>query len=67
MPLVDLILDPFGEFVLQDCSADVGDPLLGRLRELDFRLRQEVVHLFMVGQEVFLDLFDAEAFISKVD
>ena len=64
MPLINLLLDPSGELVLQDCGADVCYPLLGSLRELDLRIGEKVEHLFVVGEKEFLDFFDAEAFIS---
>ena len=33
----DLHLDPIGELVLQHCGANVGDPSLRRLGQLDVR------------------------------
>jgi len=64
MPLINLLFDPPGELVFQDCCADVCYPLLGGLRELDLSIGEKVEHLFMVGEKEFLDFFDAEAFIS---
>ena len=63
MARLDLRLDPIGEAVLEDGGADVGDPLLRRLRELDLRLWQVVVDVGMVRLEVLLDLFDAESLV----
>ena len=65
MPLINLLFDPPGELVLQDCCADVCYPLLGCLRELNLWIREKVVHFFVVREEEFVDFFDAEAFISK--
>ena len=59
-----LLLDPVGEAVLEHGGADVGDPLLRRLGQLDLRLWQVLVDVGVVRLEVLLDLFDAESLVS---
>ena len=63
MPLFNLRLHPRCETVFEHGGADVGDPLLGRLRQLELRLGQVVVDVGMVRLEVLLDLLDAEALV----
>ena len=64
---VHLRLHPLREEVLEDGGADVGDPLLGRLGQLELGLWQVFVHADVVLSEELPDLLDAEAFISKYD
>ena len=35
IPLLDLVIDPLSEKVTQDLGANIHDPLLGRLRQVD--------------------------------
>ena len=64
--VLDLCLHPFGELIFEHGGDDIADPLLGRLGQLELRLRQIIVDMPMViGQEL-EDLFDSEAFVSGV-
>ena len=66
MAVLDLCLHPFGELIFEHGGDDIADPLLGRLGQLELRLRQIIVDMPMViGQEL-EDLFDSEAFVSGV-
>lgn len=61
--LVDLFLDPFAELLFKDRGADVADPLLRRLRQLDLRLREVLVDLRVLLVQELPDLLDAEALV----
>jgi len=61
---VHLRLHPLREEVLEDGGADVGDPLLGRLGQLELGLRQILVDLDVVLREELPDLLDTEALVS---
>jgi hypothetical protein len=64
VPRVHLLLDPLGELFLDDGGADVRDPLLGSLRELDVRLWQICVDFRVLLVKELPDLLDAESFVS---
>ena len=61
----DLGLHPVGELVLEDGRADVGEPLLRRLRELDVGLWQVIVDLRVRLVEELSDLLHAEALVPN--
>lgn len=65
VPLIGLLLDPFSESVFQYGGADVRNPILGRLGQLNLRLREIIVDFSVVGQEEELDFFEAEALIPR--
>ena len=55
---IDLVLDPVGEMVLENGGTHVGNPLLGSLGQLEGRLRQVGIHLWMIIVEEVSDLLD---------
>ena len=61
----DLGLHPVGELVFEDGRADVGEPLLRRLRELDVGLWQVIVDLRVRLVEELSDLLHAEALVPN--
>ena len=65
MTRCDLGLHPVGELVLEDGRADVGEPLLRRLRELDVRLRKVIVDLRVRIVKELPDLLYAEALVPN--
>jgi hypothetical protein len=58
-----LLFHPLGELFIQKSRADVSQPGLGHLRELQGRLRQVLVHLSVIVVEELADLFHTQAFI----
>ena len=64
--VLNLCLHPFGELILEHGGDDVADPLLGRLGQLELRLRQIIVDMPVVIRQELEDLFDSEAFVSGV-
>ena len=61
----DLGLHPVGELVFEDGRADVGEPLLRRLRELDVRLGKVIVDLRVRIVKELPDLLYAEALVPN--
>ena len=61
------ILDPLRELFVEHSGADVGEPLLWSLRELERGLRQILVYFRMVSIQIASDLFDAKALISTTN
>ena len=52
---------------MEHSGADVGEPLLWSLRELERGLRQILVYFRMVSIQIASDLFDAKALISTTN
>ena len=67
MSSVDLCLHPIVESILQDSSADVGDPLLGRLGQLKIRLWQILEHVAVVLSQELHDLLQSKPFVPVDD
>ena len=65
VPVVTAGLHPLGELALQDRRADVDEPLLRHLRQLDVRLGQVLVDMGCFFIEELPDVFDGEAFVSE--
>ena len=63
---INLSFYPLGKLVFENCSTDVGDPLLWSFGEFYVRFRQIGVDLGMVLVEKLPDLFDSKAIITKI-
>ena len=63
VPCFDLRTDPLVEVLTDDGRANVADPLLGRLGQLELGLREIVVDLPVIGLEEREHFLDAEAFV----
>ena len=64
MPVVAPVLHPIGEPALQDCRADINEPLLRHLGQLDLPLGQVVVHVRIRVVEELEDVLVGQAFVS---
>ena len=64
--VLDLLLHPFVEDLAQDRCDDVADPLLGRLRDFELRLREILEDIVVLVSEEMQDFFDAQAIIPVV-
>ena len=63
VPRFDLRADPLVEVLTDDGRANVADPLLGRLWQLELGLRKIVIDLPVIGLEEREHFLDAEAFV----
>ena len=63
---INLSFYPLGKLVFENCSTDVGDPLLWSFGEFYVRFRQIGVDLGMVLVEKLPDLFDSKTIITKI-
>ena len=63
MSSIDLLFDPLIESVLQHGGAHVGDPLLGRLGQLEIWIREVFEHVTMINSQELLDLLETETII----
>ena len=61
---IHLVLHPVIEPVLEHGCADIGDPLLRRLGQLELGLGQIFVYLWMVLVQELSDLPDSQALVS---
>ena len=63
MSLVHLLINPFGEVLLQHGGADVGDPLLRRLRKFQLAMGQVIEDDRVPSVSPIENVFNCESFV----
>ena len=62
-----LVFDPLVEFSLKKSSANICEPLLGNLRQLEWWLWQVMVNFWMLLIQILSDLLDTQSLVSIME